>query len=66
RYPFRQYFISIFRYPYNMIFFVMYCMTPSCILCHIITPTWIVGYPFIIKLKADRLKAVVLNLAHGK
>jgi hypothetical protein len=26
----------------------------------------IVGYPFIIKLKADRLKAVVLNLAHGK
>jgi hypothetical protein len=49
-----------------MILYIMYCMTPMPIVCHwthlYSRIVYVVDY---VKLKAYRLKAVVLNLAHG-
>jgi hypothetical protein len=51
----------------SLIFHIMYRMTSSCIFCHLSLLLQYYHPPLSrFKLKADYLKAVVLNLTHGK
>ena len=62
-----QYFISVFCQPYEMIFYIMNRKRAIIIIWHRTHLVIRIEHDAEqVKLKADRLKAVVLDLAHGK